>query len=73
MRMCGGGGGRQSRGNGRRDRGHMRIPNEIRATHVDHVLNYGLTMANQRVKPNVERTTVSSIIRTFCRQKRDVI
>ncbi len=55
--------------------GHMRVPDEIRATLVDHVLNHGLTMAEacRRVQPNVGRTTVSSIILTFRRQNRYVI
>ncbi len=60
---------------GRRGRGHMRVPDETRATLVDHVLNHGLTMAEagRRVQPNVGRTTVSSIIQTFRRQNRYVI
>ncbi len=45
MRLRGGGVGRQNRGRGRGGRGHMRVPDEIRATLVDHVLNHGLTMA----------------------------
>jgi hypothetical protein len=53
----------------------MNIPDEIRATLVDHVINHGLTMAKagRRVQPNVERTTVSSIIQTFRQQNRYVI
>ncbi len=53
----------------------MRVPDEIRATLVDHVLNHGLTMAEAglSVQPNVGRTTVSSIIQTFHRQNRYVI
>ncbi len=45
----------------------MRVPDEIRASYVDHVLNHGLTMAEagRRMQPNVGKTTVSSIIRTF--------
>ena len=75
VRLRGGGVGRQNRGRGRRGRGHMRVPDEIRATLVDHVLNHGLTMAEagRRVQPNVGRTTVSSIVQTFRRQNRYVI
>ncbi len=45
----------------------MRVPDEIRATLVDNVLNHRLTMAEagRREQPNVVRTTVSSIIQTF--------
>ncbi len=67
---------RRGRGVGRQNgRGHMRVPDKIRATLVDHVLNHGLTMAEagRRVQPNVGRTTVSSIIQTFRRQNRFVI
>ena len=75
VRLRGGGVRRQNRGRGRRGRGHMRVPDEIRATLVDHVLNHGLTMAEagRRVQPNVGRTTVSSIVQTFRRQNRYVI
>ncbi|KAL2083220.1 hypothetical protein ACEWY4_020993 [Coilia grayii] len=68
MRLRGGGFGR---GRGRRGR-RIRVPDEIRATLVDHVLNHGLTMAEAggRVQPNVGRTTVSSIIQTFRRENR---
>ncbi len=74
-RRRGRGVGRQNRGRGRRGRGHIRVPDEIRATLVDHVLNHGLTMAEdgRRVQPNVGRITVSSIIQTFRRQNRYVI
>lgn len=60
----------QIRGNGRRF-----VPDEIRATIVDHVLNHGLTMAEagRRVQPNIGRTTVSSIVQTFRRENRCVI
>ncbi len=57
--------GRQNRGRGRRGRGHLRVPDEIRASYVDHVLNHGLTMAGRRTQSNVGKTTVSSIIQTF--------
>lgn len=38
----------------------MRVPDEIRATLVDHIVNHGRTMAKagRRVQPNVWRTTV---------------
>ncbi|KAL7830033.1 hypothetical protein SRHO_G00311600 [Serrasalmus rhombeus] len=72
VRLRGRGVGRQNRGRGRRGQGHMRVPDEIRATLVDQVLNHGLTMAEagRRVQPNVGRTTVSSIIHTFHRRNR---
>ncbi|KAJ8272950.1 hypothetical protein GJAV_G00095410 [Gymnothorax javanicus] len=72
VRLHGGGVGRQNRGRCRRGRGHMRVPDEIRATLVDHVLNHGHTMAEagRRVQPIVGSTTVSSIIQTFCQQNR---
>lgn len=62
----------QNRGGGRRGQVHRQIPNEIRATLVDHVINHGLTMAEagRRVQPNVGRTTVNSIIQTFRRENR---
>ncbi|KAL1260070.1 hypothetical protein QQF64_007897 [Cirrhinus molitorella] len=68
VRLRGGGVERQYRG--RRGQGHMRVPDEIRATLVDHVLNHRLTKAEagRMVQPNVGRTTVSSVIQTFCRQ-----
>ncbi len=45
---------------------------EIRATLVDHVINRGFTMeeAGRRVQPNVNRSTVSSIVLTFRRENR---
>ncbi len=45
---------------------------EIRATLVDHVINHGFTMeeAGRRVQPNVNRSTVSSIVQTFHRENR---
>lgn len=72
VRVRGGRG--QNRGRGRRGQVHRRIPDEIRATIVDHVLNHGLTMAEagRRVQPNVGRTTVNSIIQTFRRENRCV-
>lgn len=64
----------QNRGGGRRGQVHRQIPNGIRATLVDHVINHGLTMAEagRRVQPNVGRTTVNSIIQTFRRENRYV-
>lgn len=63
-----------NRGRGRRGLVHRQIPDEIRATIVDHVVNHGLTMAEagRRVQPNVGRTTVNSIIQTFRRENRCV-
>ncbi len=51
----------RGRGRGRGSQVHRRIPDEIRATIVDHVVNHGLTMAEagRRVQPNVGRTTVN--------------
>ncbi len=68
MRLHDGGVVRQNRGRGRRGREHIRIPDEERATLVDHVLSHGFTMAEagRRVQLKVGRTTVSSIIQTFC-------
>ncbi len=59
----------------KRQKGPRTVPDEIRATLVDHILNHGLAMAEagQRVQPNFGRTTVSSIIQTFCQQNRYVI
>ncbi len=74
VRVRGGRGRGQNRGRGRRGQVNRRIPDEIRATIVDHVVNHGLTMAeaDRRVQPNVGRTTVNSIIQTFCRENRCV-
>ncbi|XP_039608400.1 uncharacterized protein LOC120528320 isoform X1 [Polypterus senegalus] len=67
VRMRGGIGGR-----GRGARRHHDVPDEIRATLIDHVINHRLTMAEagRRVQPNVPRSTVSSIIQTFRRENR---
>ncbi|XDV38245.1 hypothetical protein PO909_007692 [Leuciscus waleckii] len=56
---------------GRRIR-YTRVSNEIRATLIDHVINHGLSQreAGQRVQPNINRSTVASIIRTFQRENR---
>jgi len=71
VRVRGGRGWGQNRGRGRRGQA-QRIPDEIRATIVDHVVNHSLTMAEagRRVQPNVGRTTVNSIIQTFRRENR---
>jgi len=70
VRIRGGGRGRNNRGRGGNRR--VRISDEIRATLVDHVINHGLTMeeAGRRVQPNVNRSTVSSIVQTFRRENR---
>ncbi|RXN23239.1 hypothetical protein ROHU_023054 [Labeo rohita] len=59
-------------GRGRGARRHHDVPDEIRATLIDHVINHRLTMAEagRRVQPNVPRSTVSSIIQTFRRENR---
>lgn len=38
------------------------IPDEFSVTHLDHVVNHGLTIndASRQVRPNVGRTTVNS-------------
>lgn len=63
------------RGRGRRARRHYAVPDEIRATIIDHVINHGLTMAEEgrQVQPNVPRSTVFSIIQTFRRENRYVV
>ncbi|XP_019217583.1 uncharacterized protein LOC109203005 [Oreochromis niloticus] len=54
---------------GRRIRGRSRavVADEIRATVIDHVVNYGHSMreAGQRVQPNLQRSTVACIVRVF--------
>lgn len=71
VRVRGGGIG----GRGRGARRHHAVPDENRATIIDHVINHGLTMAEagRRVQPNVPRSTVSSIIQTFRRENRYVV
>ena len=71
VRVCGGGIGERGRG----ARRHHAVPDEIWVTIIDHVINHGLTMAEvcRRVQPNVPRSTVSSIIQTFCRENRYVV
>ncbi len=69
VRIHGGGvGGRHNRGRGGNRR--VRVSDEIRATLVNHVINHGFTMeeAGRRVQPNVNRSTVSSIVQTFRRE-----
>ncbi|XP_026048262.1 uncharacterized protein LOC113036261 [Astatotilapia calliptera] len=43
------------------------VSDEIRATIIDHVINHGLSLreAGERLQPNLRRSTVASIIRTF--------
>ena len=62
-------------GRGRGARRHHAVPDESRATLIDHVINHRLTMAEagRRVQPNVPRSTVSSIIQTFRRENRYVL
>ncbi|KAL3973664.1 NLR family CARD domain-containing protein 3 [Sarotherodon galilaeus] len=56
-------------GGGRRIRGRSRavVSDEMRATVIDHVVNHGHSMreAGQRVQPNLQRSTVASIVRVF--------
>ena len=51
------------------DRGRSRavVSDEIRATIIDHVTNCGLSMrkAGLRVQPNLQRSTVESIVVNF--------
>lgn len=64
--------GRVGRGRGRGRNRRMNVPNEIRATIVDHVVNHGLSMAEagRRVQPQLNRSTVASIIRMFRNENR---
>lgn len=59
---------------GRRLRGRSRavVSDEIRATIIDHVINHGLSMreAGLRVQPNLQRSTVASILRNFRQNNR---
>ena len=54
---------------GRRIGGRSRavVSDEIRATVIDHVVNHGLSMrgAGQRMQPNLQRSTVASIVKVF--------
>ncbi len=77
-----GGHGPRLRGVGERGRGQghgprqrqqqHRVSNEIRAIVVDHVINHGMTMteAATMIQPNLRRSTVASIIRTFRNENR---
>ncbi|ROL54225.1 hypothetical protein DPX16_10648 [Anabarilius grahami] len=79
-----GGRGPRLRGVGERGRGQghgprqrqqqHRVSNEIRAIVVDHVINHGMTMteAATMIHPNLRRSTVASIIRTFRNENRIV-
>ncbi|XP_058609557.1 uncharacterized protein LOC131525677 [Onychostoma macrolepis] len=72
VRTRGGGGVRGRHNGGRGGKRRVRVSDEIRATLVDHVINRGFTMeeAGRRVQPNVNRSTVSSIVQTFRRENR---
>ncbi|KAI2667403.1 Insertion element IS630 uncharacterized 39 kDa protein [Labeo rohita] len=50
----------------------QRVSNEIRAMVVDYVINHGMTMraAATMFQPNLRRSSVASIIRTFCNENR---
>lgn len=71
VRVSGGGIG----GRGRRAQRRHAVPDEIRATIIDHVINQGHTMAEagHRVQPNVPSSTVFSIIQTFRRENRYLV
>ncbi|XP_039468154.1 translation initiation factor IF-2-like [Oreochromis aureus] len=76
QRGRGGGAPRQRGGHRQRGRGggaqRTIISNEVRAIIVDHVVNRGFTMAEaaRLVQPNLQRSTVSSIIQTFRQENR---
>ncbi|CAI5638173.1 unnamed protein product, partial [Oreochromis niloticus] len=70
-----GGGAPRQRGGLQRNVGRRQrtiISNEVWAIIVDHVVNRGFTMAEaaRLVQPNLQRSTVSSIIRTFRQENR---
>ncbi|XP_039469879.1 uncharacterized protein LOC120440746 [Oreochromis aureus] len=70
-----GGGAPRQRGGLQRNVGRRQrtiISNEVRAIIVDHVVNRGFTMAEaaRLVQPNLQRSTVSSIIQTFRQENR---
>lgn len=72
-----GGGAPRQRGGLQRNVGRRQrtiISNEVRAIIVDHVVNRGFTMAEaaRLVQPNLQRSTVSSIIQTFRQENRYV-
>ena len=64
VRMCG----------GRRLRRRSRavVSDEIRATIIDNVINHGLSMreAGLRVQPNLQHSTIASIMRHFQQSNR---
>jgi hypothetical protein len=64
----------RGRGVRRRLRGRSRavVSGEIRATIIDHIVNHGLSMreAGLRVQPNLQRSTVPSIVRNFRQNNR---
>ncbi len=76
------GGGQQGRGGGQQGRGEgpggrarqprTIITDEMRATVIDHVIVHGMTMAEAglRVRPNLSRFTVATIIRAFRQHNR---
>lgn len=55
------------RGRQRREKPRPVVSDEIRATIDDHVVNHGLSLreAGLRVQPNLERSTVASIVWIF--------
>ena len=65
-------GGRRVAGRGRMRGERQRrqravISDEIRATLIDHVVNHGLSLreAGLRVQPNLQKSTVASVMRIF--------
>ncbi|KAL3996701.1 SPOC domain-containing protein 1 [Sarotherodon galilaeus] len=69
------GGGQHGRGEGpggRARQPHTIITDEMRATVIDHVIVHGMTMAEAglRVRPNMSRFTVATIIRAFRQHNR---
>ena len=56
----------------RRGRPRAVVSDEIRATVIDHVINHGLSYreAGLRVQPNLQRSTVGSIVRLFLQTNR---
>ena len=67
--------GERGRGQGlgpRQRQQQQRVSNESRAIAVDHVVNHGMTMteAATMIQPNLRRSTVASIIRTFRNENR---
>lgn len=60
------------RGGQRRGRPRAVVSDEIRATIIDHVVNHGLSLreAGLRVQPNLQRSTVASIVQIFQQNNR---